>query len=74
MFTKKAWEEWKINIDWYKKYNKSQYTACTPKGFLYILLLVLIIMTPILVLVDISLLPLEIVYYFFCKWLERENK
>lgn len=38
---------------------------------LYLQLLILIPFTPIIVIADILILPFEIIYYFFKKWIKR---
>ena len=71
MFTKQSWEELTFEIKWYKKHKNSTFFSCKSREYLFIWFLILTITTPILILIDISLLPLEIMHYFFCKWLEK---
>ena len=74
MITKDFWKLWNIEINDFRKSDKFVIYRNRWKNELFIKTLFLVILTPILILIEISLLPLEIVYYFFCKWLEKENK
>lgn len=69
MITKSLWEDFILNIQAFKEYK------CLFKQSivldLYIGFISLIILTPILIVVDLLLSPLEICYYFFNKWIRN---
>lgn len=69
MITKSLWEAFILNIQAVKEYKYLFKQSIVLD--LYIGFICLIILTPIIIVVDLLLSPLEICYYFFNKWIRN---
>ena len=72
MITKSMWEEFLFVLKWQKEhYNEF---IQDKDVMLYFLLCLLPILSVISILLDLLLLPFEIGYYFFKKWIRSDIK
>ncbi len=69
MIIKSLWKELVFDIQTYKG-DKQLYRQDVILQ-LYMSLVFLVILTPIMIVIDLLLLPLEICYYFFAKWIRK---
>lgn len=67
MITKSIWEDCLADLKWQKNCSNSKLRE--NEILLFAGLCVLPLLTPILILFDLLLLPFEIGFYFFKKWL-----
>ena len=70
MIIKSLWEGHLAEIRWHKKHKT--YLLVSNDVDAYIAVICLVILTPIIGIVDLILLPFEIGFYFFKKWINQD--
>lgn len=67
MLTKGLWVNTIEDFEWYEEHNCRKDEVVFFIGFI-----ALILFSPVSLLIDLTLLPFEIAYYFFCRWIEKK--